>query len=544
MNVPGALEQGRASYARRAWSDAFAQLSSADRESPLEAEDLERVATAAYLVGRYAESEEFWARAHQQLLERGETLRACRCAFWLGLGLVHNGEVARAGGWFARAGRVLEDSGRECAEQGLLLMPQGLRLLGEGDAEGAHAIFTRAIAIGDRFGDPDLLALARLGQGQALVARGEAARGVSLLDEAMVAVTTGELSPIVVGLVYCAVIEVCQRIFDVRRAQEWTGALTRWCESQPDLVPYRGQCGVRRAEILRLHGDWQDAMAEARRARERLSRPTAQPAIGLAYYQEAELYRLRGEFARAEDAYREAGKWQRRPRPGLAHLRLAQGEHDVASAAIRRLMDEADERLTRPDVLAAAVEIMLAEGDLPAARAAADELAEIAAELDAPFLRALSKQATGAVLLAEDDARGAIAALHRAWSAWQELEAPYEGARVRVLIGLACRKLGDDDAADIELDAARAVFRELGAAPDLARVQSLARGREKGGNGLTRRELQVLRLVAEGKTNRLIAEELFISEKTVARHVSNIFVKLGLSTRAAATAYAYQHDLV
>jgi DNA-binding CsgD family transcriptional regulator len=207
-------------------------------------------------------------------------------------------------------------------------------------------------------------------------------------------------------------------------------------------------------------------------------------------------------------------------------------------------MDEADERLTRPDVLAAAVEIMLAQDDRPAARAAAEELSDIAAGLGAPFLRALADQAAGAVLLAEGDARGALAALDRALTAWQVLEAPYEGARVRVLIGLACRALGDDDAADIELDAARAVFQELGAAPDLTRLEGLSRKRFDAPDGLTRRELQVLRLVAEGKTNRDVAAELSISEKTVARHVSNIFVKLGLSTRAAATAYAYRHDLV
>ncbi|HSJ65392.1 MAG TPA: LuxR C-terminal-related transcriptional regulator [Gemmatimonadaceae bacterium] len=544
MHSTAELERGRASFAQRAWLDAFTALSSADRDAPLQPEDLERLATAAYLVGKYPECEEIWARGHGAYLECEDARGAARCAFWLGLGLVNNGEMARAGGWFARAGRLLEDDSEECVEEGLLLIPAALRKLAGGDAEGARGAFARAAAIGDRFGSADLISIGRLGQGQALIHLGQVASGVSLLDEAMVAATAGELSPIAVGIVYCAVIEECQRIFDLRRAQEWTNALTRWCDSQPDLVPYRGQCLVRRAEILRLHGEWREAMEEARQARDRLSRPPTQSAIGLAYYLEAELHRLRGEFAEAEEAYRESGKRQRRPRPGLAHLRLAQGHGEAASTAIRRLMDEADERLTRPDVLAAAVEIMLAQDDLPAARAASDELSDIAEELGAPFLRALADQAAGAVLRAEGDARGALAALDRALTAWQALEAPYESARVRVLLGLACRALGDDDAAAIELEAARAVFEELGAAPDLARLDRLSPTHDEAPDGLTRRELQVLRLVAEGKTNRDVAGDLGISEKTVARHVSNIFVKLGLSSRAAATAYAYRHDLV
>jgi ATP/maltotriose-dependent transcriptional regulator MalT len=341
------------------------------------------------------------------------------------------------------------------------------------------------------------------------------------------------------------VIEGCQEIYDLRRAREWTAALGRWCESQPDLVPYRGQCMIRRAELMQLHGAWLDAMDEVRRARERLSQPTVHPAVGAACYQQGELHRLRGEFASAEEAYREASRWTRAPRPGLALLRLAQGDVEAALGAIRRLLDEARERHARPAVLGAAVEIALAANDVAAARAAADELSRIAGELDAPYLRALADHAAGAVLLAEGEPRAALDVLRRAWSAWQELEAPYESARVRVLIGRACRELGDEDAAEMELDAGRCVFQQLGAATDLARVEALSRKAAAGGAGrLTAREVQVLRLVAAGKTNRAIATDLVISEKTVARHLSNIFTKLGISSRAAATAYAYEHELV
>jgi ATP/maltotriose-dependent transcriptional regulator MalT len=539
----GSVERGRAAFDRRAWGDAHDELLAADRRTPLEPEDLESLAIASEMLGRDEDRTEAWSRAHNDYLGLGNAPRAARCAIWQGLALMDRGEMAPAGGWLARAARVLEETDEDCVERGFLLLPSALRaVFVEGDPVAALALFEQAAAFAARFEDPDLAVLSTLGCGQSLIFLGETARGVGLLDEAMVTATAGPCTPIVVGIAYCAVIEACRGIFDIRRAREWTDALGRWIESQPDLVTFRGQCLIHRVEILRLHGEWSQAEGEAERAGQLLS---SHPAVGEPSYQLGEVHRLRGDIARAEAAYRQASQWGHDPMPGMALLRLAQGQAGVAATSIRRALNEAADPAARCRLLPASVEILLATGDGPAARQGSDELAALAAQMDAPLLRALSDQAAGAVLLAEGDARAAMASLRRAWTGWVELEAPYEGARVRVLLGRACRALGDREAAELELDAARATFEQLGAIPDLAHVSSLVvAAAGHGGPGLTGREVEVLRLVASGMTNRAIGAELFISEKTVARHVSNIFTKLALSSRSAATAYAYEHDLV
>jgi DNA-binding CsgD family transcriptional regulator/tetratricopeptide (TPR) repeat protein len=543
--VAGAIDRGRESFGRRAWGDAFAQLSAADRDSRLELDDLERLATAAYLVGRVEESVDAWVRSFHACSEAGDVARAARCAFWLAFMLLNKGELAGGGGWIHRAQRLLDDGRLECVERGYLRYCASLRSVFEGDVKAATAGFAQAAEIGDRCRGPELVALARAGQGRCLIHRGRIAEGMALLDEAMAAITAQEVSPAAVGDLYCTVIEGCQEVFDVRRAQEWTAALSRWCDSQPEVVLYRGQCLVHRAELMLLGGAWSDAVGEVQRACDRLARPTSQSTLGAAYYVRAELHRLRGEFAEAEEAYRQADRCGRHPQPGLAQLRLAQGRIDEAHAAVRRVLDEAEDAVTRSQLLAPYVEIVLASGDVAAALAAAMELGNVASEWNSPLLRGRSSYATGSVLLAEGDARAALTALRRAWAAWGELDVPYEGARARVLIGLACRALGDEDSARMELDAARSAFRLVDAAPDIVRVEELSRVKGRGGfAGLTAREVQVLRLVATGKSNRAIASELVISERTVATHVSSVLTKLGLSSRSAATAYAYEHHLV
>lgn len=539
----GHLERARGSYAARAWLDAYEAFLHADEASPLGAEDLELLATAAYMLGRDDEYLSALERAHHAFVEGGDSRRAVRCACWIGVNLALRGEMGPASGWLSRAQRMVDRQEEESGERGFLLIPRVFQHEAAGDFAAAAALAGEAVAIAERFGDAEGFALATYTQGHMLIKAGRVADGLALLDEAMVALASLELSPIATGIVYCGVILACQEVFEVRRAQEWTAALTRWCREQPDLVAFTGRCLLHRAEIMQLQGAWQGALEEARKASARFSLQR-NPAAGVASYRQAEVLRLQGEFAAAEEAYRDASRHGWEPQPGMAKLRLAQGNLDAAVAAIRRAIGETRAPLKRAALLPAHVEIELAIGDVGKARAACRELEDLAEAFDSTMLSALAAHSRGAIHLAEGDARGALVPLRKAAHLWQELEAPYETARARALTGSAYRALGDDEAAELELEAARGSFSELGAAPDLARLDSQTTSSPDESHGLTRRELEVLRLVASGKSNREIAATLVISEHTVTRHVQNIFVKLGLSSRSAATAFAFEHDLV
>jgi DNA-binding NarL/FixJ family response regulator len=536
------LERGRAAYAERCWREACDRLIEADRSHPLGAADVERLAWSYGLTGRNELFLTTFERLHDLHLHAGDLPGAARAAFWIGFRLVHLGEMGRATGWFAISQRLLERLGTDCVERGYLLLPQGLGRLAQKDPTGACEAARLAGEIGERFRDPDLTSLARVIEGQALIELGRREDGLALLDEAILPATSGRLAPAPTGIVYCAVIGVCQRIYAIDRAREWSAALAAWCNAQPDLVEFNGTCRAHRAEILQLQGAWHKAMEEIRRA----ERPETSPRdAALVCYQRGELLRLRGAFEEAEDAYREASRHGREPQPGLALLRLAQGRGEAAAAAIRHVVAAARDPMARVRYLPAAVDIQLAVNDRGGAECAARDLAEIAAAAGSDIVDAMAAHARGAVHAANGAPREALGPLRAAFEAWQRAGAPYIAARIRVLIASALQTLGDEDGAGLERDAARSVFLELGAEPDLAKLEAAAEGPGPEARlGLTPRELQVLRLVASGRTNAAIAAELFLSVKTVDRHVSNIFTKLDVSSRAAATAFAYQHKLV
>jgi DNA-binding CsgD family transcriptional regulator len=541
------LDRGRKWYGEEEWRRAFESLATADRKDPLAAADLELLARAAYMIGRDDEYVAALERAHQAFVDRDDVARAARCGFWIGHSFLFRGERARATGWFARADRLLERFAGDCVERGYLLIPVWLDQMGRGNFEAGYGTALEAADIGEHFGDKDLIWLARDEQARALMQMGRVKEGLRLVDEVLAVAAANDLSPIVTGIVYCNTIAFCRACHDVRHVREWTRALTAWCDRQPEMIAHNGLCLVHRSEIMLLGGDWESALKEARQSAERFTAGALNRlACASAFYCQGEVHRLRGEFDAAEEAYRQASLHGCEPQPGLALMRLTQGKAEAAAAAIRRFVGETTAPLRRAGVLPAYVEIMLAVRDLDLARAACRELEEIAARLDCEALDASASRCRGALALADGRVTDALSELRRSLTIWRELDAPYEIARVRALIGLACRGADDHETAALELDAARHAFKELGAGPDEARIDSLISVQTDATRdyGLTGRELQVLRLVAAGKSNNEIADALCISEHTVARHLQNIFAKLTVSSRTAATAFAFSHKLV
>lgn len=541
------LRDARAAYARRAWGDAFALLQEADQAAPLGVEDLERCAWCAGMLDRDIDLFAACERLFNAFAGQGRDDKAAYWAFFHGFRLFALGEQGRASAWMQRAQRHAQQFGSECAAQGYLLLPTVMRHMATGEFTNAGDAAARALAIGERCRENDLVAFAKSLLGRARVRQGRVDEGVALLDEAMLAAVGGALTPIVTGLIYCNLIACCRQVYAWERSREWTRVLSEWCDAQPQLVQFNGQCRLHRAEIMELSGQWQDAVTESRRAAQSVARAiSAQTAAGAAY-QEAEIHRLRGEFEQAEESYRDASRLGLEPQPGLALLRLAQGQATQGAATLRRVLGETADPLARARLLPAFVEILLDDGASQEARDAVAELERIAGAFATPLLQATAAQARGELDVREGRAADGLAHLRTAIDTWREAGAPYRVARLRTLAGQACRMMGDEDSARLEYDAARGTFEQLGAAPDLARLQSLAKVAPqpiRTAGSLTPREVEVLRLVAAGKTNKRIALDLSLSEKTVDRHLSNIFDKLQVPSRAAATAFAIQHRLL
>jgi DNA-binding CsgD family transcriptional regulator/tetratricopeptide (TPR) repeat protein len=536
------LDRARASYERGAWTDAYESLRRADEDTPLDGDDLHRLGVAAYLIGQEAEFETYFDRLHRRQSTTGDRTGAARSAFWLSLSLWLRGHAAQSTAWAARGLRMVEDV--DCVEKGYIALMPAERLLRDGDVAAALAASATGLEIGERFGDADLIALARHLQARALVERGDVALGLDLLDETMLPVVAGELFPIATGLLYCSVIETCQNVYAASRAREWTLAFARWCDRQREALAFSGTCLAHRAEILQLHGEWREALDDTMRACDCAARASRKPPAA-ALYQRGEIYRLRGEHGKADEAYRAASERGCDPQPGLALLRAAQGQMDAACAMIRRGLQTTTDRLRRARLLSASIDVLLAAGAIDEAHEVCRELNELAEALEATVLRSFVAQGLGAIHLARGDASAAVGPLRRAFELWTRLDAPYDAARARVQIGRAYRALGDEETAALEIGAARATFAKLGARLDLSQIDELEPAHGGGGRGkLSSREQEVIRLIAGGHTNKGIAMQLGVSERTVDRHVSNILTKLDVPSRTAATAYAYQHGLL
>jgi DNA-binding NarL/FixJ family response regulator len=539
--VTTSLEHARASFAARSWREAADAFAAAASSASLAVEDHGRRAVAAFLVGDDTTCERAWDEAYRAAVEADERPMAARYAWWIAFCLLLRGRMAQASGWLTRSHRLVDEAGVECAASGYLLIPEFLGVL-DADPVAAHDLAVRAVEIGSRHDDADLRAFGILSSGQALIGMGRTAEGFGCLDDVMLSAIGGEVGPITAGVVYCAVILECMAQFDLARASEWTTALAEWCAAQPDLVPFRGQCLVHRSQLQQATGDWAGAVATAEEARRRLAEPP-HPALGLARYQQGELYRLLGHAERAADAYRDASRLGRDPTPGISLLELARGQTAAASASVRRALREARTATERPALLSAGVDILCACGDAASARSAAEELAATASASTSPVLEAMAAHATGTVLIIEGEPAAALQQLRSAAHSWRTLQMPYEAARTSVAIGRACTALSDHTGADLEFGNAREAFLILGAEPDVARLDALT-GRPPSADDLSERERDVLTHLAAGETNREIADALNISPHTVRRHVEHIFAKLGVTSRAAATAHAYEHGLL
>ncbi len=540
MGVVDDLARAREAYERREWVTAYERLSDLHQDD-LAGDDFDRLGEAAYLLGRTNDCVQALQRAFQAHLAAGDVPAAVRSGFWLTMALMDGGEAAVAGGWLQRCQRLLDEVEGDVVEHGYLLTAAMLRHVFTGEFDQAQRLAPQVVEYGRRFNDPDLLANGLNAQGRMLMYAGRVPEGLAMLDEAMVGVAMGDVSPIFAGQVYCSLIEGCQEISDYGRAAQWTSALTTWVDAQPGLVPFTGQCAVHRGQIMRVRGAYAAAVDEFERATERYVGAGTPAPAGLAMAECGNVHRVLGDLPAAEAAYGRAIEFGYEAQPGLALLWLELGRTAAATGAVNRLLAEPRDPVHRSQLLPGAVEILLAAGEVDRARSAADELVGLADSFGCAALRAMADHARGSTLLAAGDPAAATPVLRRAMESWRSLEAPYESARARRLLGLALRDLADEESAVSELSASLQAFRELGARPaerEVARALTLTNPA-----GLTDREVEVLRLVASGSSNPEIAAALVLSEKTVARHLSNIFTKLDVRTRTAAAAFAFEHRL-
>jgi DNA-binding CsgD family transcriptional regulator len=541
MGIVDDLARAREAYEHGEWAAAYDGLIAAN-SAALDGDDFARLATAAYLRGKQSDCLEALQRAFHAQLEAGNAVAAIRCGFWLALVLLTSGEQAVGAGWVARSQRLLDEQPDEIVERGYLLIHAMYRHIFLGEFGPAHELALEISEYGRRFKDPDLIAMGLSAQGRMLMYGGRVPDGLALLDEAMVSIASGKVSPILSGQIYCLMIEACQEISDFGRASEWTSALTSWCDAQPGLVPFTGQCAVHRGQIMRVHGAYGEALDEFQRAVERYVEAGGSPAAGLALSERGDVLRILGDYGAAEDAYEQATSFGHEPQPGLALLWLARGRTGAAVAATRRLLAETRDPVHRSQLLPAAVQILLDSGEADEAAALVGELADLGQAFGCAALQAMSAFATASVTLQAGDPAGALPYLRKATSLWGRVGSPYEVARCRMLVGRAFRMLGDEDSAVAELTAARRSFAELRAAPAERAAAELLAPTTPG--GLTAREVEVLRLIAAGRSNSEIATALVLSEKTVARHLSNIYTKIDVSSRTAAAAFAFENRLV
>lgn len=533
------LDRARAAYTERQWAQARERYLAARALAPLSAEDMAALSDAAWWEGAIDQSLSACEEAYRLYLHGNEPRPrpAAMLALDIGFSWYLRGEESMGSGWISRAQRLLEDE-TDCVEHGYLKAMAIDEALGAGDFEAAIGAARAVAAVGARHGDETLCSYALVGEGIALVKQGHVRDGLAALDEAMLPVVAGRVRPTWAGNIYCQLMSVCQELADLRRAQQWTDATARWCEGFSNAVMFLGVCRVHRAQLLQVHGDWtraEDEIAQVCRNLEAMN----VGAVGLALYELGEVRRMRGDLPAAASAYAQAHEHGIEPQPGLALVWVAEGDPSAALDALKACDARTADPLAKTRLWEALVQAAVAAGDLPTAQAAAGALEAAARTYASPGLLAAAAECRGRVCLATGDVAAAMEALRSACRRWQDLMAPYRVAQTRLALAEALQRNGDERGASLERDAAAGSLAKLGV------TASVPAGRPAAlPDGITRREVEVLALVAQGLTNREVAGALVVSERTVARHLANLYTKIGVTTRTAAATYAHRHGLV
>jgi DNA-binding NarL/FixJ family response regulator len=543
-----ALQSSRGAFERRHWAQAYEGFSAARDHSELSVEDLFALGNAAWWLGYVDESLSINEELYRRYLNGDRPREAAMAAMEVAVNLFLRGDLTIASGWISRTRRLLQDQPEGVEHAYVLYLTEvegplgGISAMEEADFQTMVSSARAVQEAGRRHNDPNLVTAGVLGEGRALVKKGRVAEGMRLLDEVMVSLLTDDLLPEWAGNFYCHLMAAAQEVADLRRAVDWMEATTKWLESLPPAVLFTGICRIHRSQVLQLKGAWQQAEMEAVRVCEDLAVMHVRAAAE-GHYQVGELRRLRGDLEGAERAYQRAHEMGRDPHPGLALVLLGRGRVDAATASIRNsLVAEPSDRLVRARLCSALVEIAVASGDLELARDACAEIEKTASVFGSSGLEASALHARALVAFAEASPDEALPILRAVLKRWKEFDAPYESACIGLLLAETYSALQDADAVELELNACAAIFERLGATVEAGKVRAL-RAKPRLPDGLTRREVEVLSLVAAGGTNRAVAESLFISERTVERHLANIFIKAGVSSRTEAAAYAFKQDL-
>lgn len=500
------LGRALAARDRRDFVAAYDDLTELRRSGGLDTEGLYALGDAAWWLGLIRETIEICEECHERFVAEGRVDRAAMVALETGFHWMMRGDPEVGSGWLSRARRLLEGQPTGAAHGWLLWMDAQMRLEA-GDAEGARAGALDLQRLAGELDEPVLGCFGLALQGVMAVRGGDIARGFELLDEAMLPVLAGRIGPGEAGNLYCTMIAICTDLGDVARARRWTEATERWCDRFSSAVMFTGICRIHRAQLLRVQGDLDAAELAASEACAELADLNVE-VVGEGNYEMGEARRIRGDLAGAATAYDAAESLGRVPEPGRSLLLLAEGRIDEADASIRTALAEQGDPFPRARLLAAQVQICCARGDYAAADAATAELESIARTYDSPGFRAWAAIARGAVLVGSGSPAAAVTPLRAAVTTCRAMGATYDEGIAR---GLLEQAVSPQDAP--------------GAEPP---------------GGLTAREWEILSAVAEGLSNRQVAARLVISEKTVARHLANVFAKLGVSSRTAAAAWAHQ----